>query len=259
MRIFITAILILILGLLDLLNTPRSIFQNFTTPVQYGLRKSAINFKDTYKLFGNINDIRKENLELLREKQELQGEIINLKTAEEENKLLRNQLELKNQDFFDKDLLLALVMGNPNDATGTSMVLDKGKRQGVQVGDNVVVGNFLVGIVTQVTEERSVVSLIVSPEISMTVVNVETYSKAEGIAKGNLGTSVEVTRLLPGERVEKGDTFVTSGKDGKFLPELVVGQVSDVAFESAQPLKSADLMPMVDFSKLDKVFVILNL
>ncbi|MFC1756055.1 rod shape-determining protein MreC [Patescibacteria group bacterium] len=259
MRIFITAILILILGLLDILNPLRSVFQNFTTPVQYGLRRGAINLKETYKLFGNLNDIRIENLNLLKEKQELEGIIVNLKTAEEENKLLRNQLELKNQDFFDKDLLLALVMGNPNDVTGTSMVLDKGKRQGVQVGDNVVVGNFLVGIITKASEERSIMNLVISPDVSMTVINVEPISKAEGIARGNLGTSIEVTRLLPGEIVEKGDVFVTSGKDGKFLPELVVGQVSDVVFESAEPLKSANLMPMVDFSRLDKVFIILNL
>lgn len=259
MRIFITAIIILILGLLDFLNPLRSVFQTFTTPVQYGLRRGAINIKESYQLFGNLNDIRKENLDLLREKQELEGIIVDLKTAEEENKILRNQLELKNQDFFDKDLLLALVMGNSKDATGTSMILDKGKRQGVQVGDNVVIGNFLVGIVTQVSAERSTMNLIVSPDVSMTVTNVEPSSKAEGIARGNLGTSVEVTRLLPGESVEKGDVFITSGRDGKFLPELAVGQVSDVVFESAEPLKSAVLTPMVNFSELDKVFIILSL
>ena len=259
MKIFITAIVILILGLLDFLNPFRSVFQTFTAPVQYGLRKSAINVKESYQLFGNLNDIRKENLELRREKQELQGVVVNLKTAEEENRLLRNQLELKNQDFFDKDLLLALVMGNPKDVTGTSMILDKGNRQGVRVGDNVVIGNFLVGIVTETSEERSIMNLVVSPDVSMTVVNIEPSSQAEGIARGNLGTSIGVTRLLPGESVEKGDVFVTSGKDGKFLPELAVGRVSDVVFESAEPLKSAVLMPMVDFSKLVKVFVILSL
>jgi len=258
-RIFITAIFILIFGLLDLLNPFRSVFQTVTTPIQYGLRRGAINIKESYQLFGNLNSIRLENLDLLREKQELQSTIVNLKNAEEENMILRNQLELKNQGIFDKDLLLALVMGNPNDATGTSMVLDKGKRQGVQVGDNVVVGNFLVGIVIEASSERCIIDLIVSPNVSMTVVNVEPRSGAEGIAKGNLGTSIEVTRLLPGESVEKGDIFVTSGKDGKFLPKLAVGQVSDVLFESAEPLKSAVLNPMVNFSKLDKVFIVLSL
>ncbi len=214
--------------------------------------------KNSYQLFHDLNNIRKENLALLRENRELQGIIVDLKKAEEENKLLRDQLELKNKDFFDKDLLLALVLGNPADLTGTSLVLDKGSRQGVQVGNNVVSGNILVGIVTQVSDERSIMELTISPQVSITVINVEPVSKAEGLAQGDLGTSIKVTRLLPGEKVDKDDIFVSSGKDGKFLPGLTVGRVSEVTFESAEPLKSAILSPIVDFSRLDKVFIILN-
>jgi len=257
-RIFLATIFVLILGLLDLFDPFRATFQRFTTPVQYGLRRSAISIKDSYQLFHNLNDIRKENLRLLKDNQELRGVVVDLKKAEEENKILRNQLELKNEEFFDKELLLALVMGNPKDLTGTSLVLDKGVRQGVQVGDNVVVSNFLVGIISQATEERSIMDLVISPKVSMTVINVEPSSGAEGLAQGDLGTSVKVTRLLPGESVKKNDVFVTSGKDGKFLPGLTVGQVSEVAFESAEPLKSAILIPMVDFSRLEKVFIILS-
>jgi len=217
-----------------------------------------VGIKNSYQLFHDLNNIRKENLALLRENRELQGIIVDLKKAEEENKLLRDQLELKNKDFFDKDLLLALVLGNPADLTGTSLVLDKGSRQGVQVGNNVVSGNILVGIVTQVSDERSIMELTISPQVSITVINVEPVSKAEGLAQGDLGTSIKVTRLLPGEKVDKDDIFVSSGKDGKFLPGLTVGRVSEVTFESAEPLKSAILSPIVDFSRLDKVFIILN-
>jgi len=258
-RIFIVSVFLLILGSLGFLNPLRSAFQRFTTPVQYGLRTGAISMKDSYQLFSNVNKIRQENLQLIKENQELRGEIVDLKKAAEENKLLRYQLELKNKDYFDQDLLLALVMGNPNDTTGTSLIIDKGIRQGVKEGDNVIVGNFLVGIVSQVSEDRSVVNLIVSPDISMTVINVERGSKAEGIASGSLGTGVQVRRLLPNDSVELGDIFITSGRDGKFVPGLIVGEVVDVAFESADPLKSADLEPMILFSKLEKVFVVLSL
>jgi rod shape-determining protein MreC len=257
-RIFIVSVFVLILGLLDFLNPLRAAFQKFTTPVQYGLRSGAMGLKDSYQLFSNVNNIRQENLSLMKENQELKGEIVDLKKADEENKLLRYQLELKNKDYFDEELLLALVMGNPEDTTGTSLMIDKGTRQGVEVGDNVVVGNFLVGIVSRVSEERSVVDLIISPEVSMTVINVEGANKAEGIASGNLGTSVQVEKLLPNDRVEVGDIFLTSGRDGRFIPGLVVGEVADVIFESADPLKSADLEPMILFSRLDKVFVILS-
>ena len=87
----------MIFGLLDLFDPFRAVFQRFTTPVQYGLRRSALSIKDSYQLFHDLNDIRKENLSLLKENQELRGIVVDLKKAEEENKLLRDQLELKNE------------------------------------------------------------------------------------------------------------------------------------------------------------------
>lgn|GEM_PF-3105612 len=259
MRILLASIFILIFGLLDLFDSPRSVFHRFSAPIQYGLRHSAVVLKDSFKLFHNLNDIRKQNLFLLKENQELKGVIVDLKMAEEENELLRSQLKLKNEEFFDKELLMALVMGNPNDLTGTSLVLDKGTRQGVKVGDNAVVGNVLVGVVSDVSEERCVMDLLVSPQVSITVVNSEPASRAEGLARGDLGTSIKVTRLLPGEKVDEGDIFVSTGRDGRILPGLVIGQVSEVTLESAEPLKSAVLSSLVEYSRLEKVFIILGL
>jgi rod shape-determining protein MreC len=172
--------------------------------------------------------------------------------------LLREQLELKNQDIVDRELVLASVMGNPQDLTGTSLVLDKGARQGIKEGNNVILGNYLIGIVREVTRERSVFDLTISPDVSATVINVEPNSQAEGLAKGDLGTSVRVTKLLPGDAVNEGDVFITSGKDGRFLPGFAVGQVSQVNFGASDPLKNALLSPMLDFTKLEKVFVILE-
>ena len=258
MRVIIITFIILIFGLLNLFNPIRDVFQVFSAPIQFGLRRSAIGLKDAASFFKNLNSIRKENLELLEENLDLKSIVVDLKRAEEENTRLRVQLDLKNSAQFDKNLLLAQAMGNPKDPTGTSLMLDKGSRHGISSGDNVIIGNFLLGIVTEVSGERSVVNLVISPEVSLTVKNAEPDSNAEGIAKGELGTSITVSRLLPGEKISQGDYFITTGKDGRFLPGLTVGTVSDVSFQSADPLMTARLKPLIDFSRVDKVFVILS-
>ncbi|OGC46365.1 hypothetical protein A2V49_02385 [candidate division WWE3 bacterium RBG_19FT_COMBO_34_6] len=256
MRILFITICILILGLLDLLNPIRSVFQKFSSPIQFGLRKSAIETKDTFKLFYNINKIRKDNLELLDKNNELMSIIIDLKHADEENELLKNQLQLKGDKEYDKKLLIASVMGNPMDLSGTSIMIDKGERHGITLGSNVILGGNIVGIVREVTSERSKVELITSPNLSITVRKLG--SSTEGLAVGDLGTSVKVTRLLPGEAVSKDDVFITSGKDGIFLPDLTVGVVEDFSFESAEPLKTAYLKTIIDLPNLYKVFIILE-
>lgn len=255
MKVLILSVIFLILGLLDILNPLRNVVHSVSAPIQFGLRRSAISIKDTMQLFHNVDEIRRENLELRQDIYELQTVVINLKRFQEENEILRYQLELKNKDTFDKELLMASVMGNSGDLTGASIILDKGSRHGVKINDNVVLGNFLVGKVTKLNVERCVVTMITSPNLSISVKNLD--SGAEGIARGNLGTSVLVTRLLPGEKIDLGSVFVTSGKDGNFLPNLGLGLVSEVSFESAEPLKNANLDPLIDFQSLEKVFIVL--
>lgn len=258
MKYLIITFVVLIFGLLEFLNPVRQVFQQFSSPVQFGLRKSAISLKDSLKLFHNFNEIRKNNLDLLKENRDLKGIIANLKNLEEENDILKDQLDLKKEGLVDKELVLASVMGNPEDLTSTSLMLDKGTRQGIKVGNNVILGNYLIGIVTQVTSERSIINLTTSPDVSLTVEDVEANSKAEGLAKGDLGTSIKVTKLLPEDVINEGDVFITSGKDGNFLPGFVVGKVSQVNFGASDPLKSALLSPMTEFNRLNKVFVILE-
>ncbi len=258
MKILIITFFLLILGLLDLINPVRNVFQKFSTPVQFGLRRGAISLKDSLQLFYNLNQIRKENLDLLRENQELKSIVVDLKKAEEENFVLKEQLELKGKERFDKELILASVMGNSKDLTGTSLVIDKGNRQGIKIGDNAILGNYLIGRIKEVSGERSVLELTTSSQVSMTVVNNELNSHAEGLARGELGTSIRVSKLLPGDQVAEGDVFITSGKDGNFLPGFIVGQVTEINFGASDPLKSALLSSMVDFSRLEKAFVILG-
>lgn len=238
-----------------MLTPVQTLFQRTAAPVQFGLRSVAINVKEGSKLVYNVNRIRKENLNLLKQNEELKVIISQLQNADSENKVLREQLNLKNDDIFDKDLLLASVLGNSNDLTNTSVQIDRGSRHGVKVGNNVIKGAFLIGTVTEVSANRSIVKLITSPELSLTVRN---QKGAEGLATGDLGTAIIVSRLLPTDIVAPGDIFISSGKDGLYLPGFSIGTVDQVSFDSADPLKSAILNPMLDFNKLERVFILLE-
>ena len=227
------------------------------TPVQFGLRRSAVNIKDSFRLFYNLDEIRQENIGLLSQNNDLKSLIIDLKIIREENETLRNQLQVKEtQPFFGKKLLMASVMGNAQDFTNTSVILDKGFSDGVKVGSNVIVGSFLIGRVISATAKISEVELITSPNFSATAKDLETGT--EGIATGNLGTSIYVSKILAGENVETSDTFVTTGKDGYYLPGLGLGKVIHISQESAQPVKNALLEPGVTINSMSKVFIVLD-
>ncbi|MFC1621828.1 rod shape-determining protein MreC [Patescibacteria group bacterium] len=254
MRLIIISAILLVFGVIGITNPIRNIFQQVASPIQFGLRKSAINIKDTTRLFFRFNIIREENILLTTQVAELKSQLIESQIALEENKILKDQLKLSND--FDIELVFASVLGNPKDPTGASIYIDRGSKHGIQMGDNVVLGNNLVGIVTGVDKFRSEVALTNSVEFGSTVRDLSTG--AEGLAKGNLGTSIEVSRILVSDSVFVEDIFITSGADGIFLPNFVVGSVSEVLLESAAPLKSVILKQPFNIKNVDKVFVVLS-
>ena len=229
-----------------------------TAPIQFGLYESAVSLKEFAGFFGGIRDVRGENLRMREEIITLKTQLFELETIKKENSMLREQLELDQQNSLDYTYVQAHVMGNPKDLTSGTIILDKGSKHGIRVGDNVIRGLNLVGIVRSVSLNRAYVEVITSPSMSFTVYNLNAAEGTEALAVGKYGSSISMERILPTEHVGVGDMIATSGKDGLFLPELLVGRVTSVQDDPAQPLKTASLATLLNFSKLDSVFVIVS-
>lgn len=254
MKWLIASILVFILGLFNFFAPVRGGVQYIFNPIQFGIQQSAVNIKDWFSFYTNLKEIRKENLKLLEENQALRSKLVALNELEKENFLLREQLDIKIDDLSSKSIVLARAVGNLEDKTGTSVILDKGSKSGISESDIVVKGEYLLGIVRGVSNFRSEVELIISPNISFSVIDLRTNT--EGIVSGQYGTSLVVDRVLPDEDVVLDDTFVTSGRDGIFPPGLIVGRVSEVSGDSAEVLKQVYLDILVDLDHLGKVFVL---
>jgi len=250
----IASLIIFILGIFNLFAPIRGAVQYTFNPLQFGLQQVAIGIRDGFDFYKNLRTIHSENLTLLEELEGLRSEVLSLKELEEENQLLRDQLNVADVEDLSKGLILAQTLGNINDHTGTSIVLDRGSEHGISAGDFVVKGKHLVGVVREVTSQRSEVELITSPTLTLSVIDFET--KTEGLAKGEFGTAVIMERILPGENVNVGDTVVTSGRDGKVFPGFLVGEVTSVSGESAEVLRNASVKVLLDFENLGKVFVV---
>lgn len=228
--------------------------QYLFNPIQFGFQESAVSITNWFSFYKNLKDIHKNNLELLEENDDLLSKLVELETLKSENEILKEQLNVQSIEDLNKGLILAQTLGNAEDKTQTSLILDKGSLHDVSVGDTVVKGNYLVGIVRDVTQQRSKVELITSPTLSVSVIDL--YTKTEGISQGQFGTSISVNRILPGDIVRDGDIFLTSGRDGLFAPGYIVGEVSEVSDVSADVMKSVSLRVLLDLEKLGKVFVI---
>lgn len=256
MRILILSIIVFLLGIINFTRPLQTGAHFVFGPVQLGMAEIARNLKDSFRFFSNLSEIRNDNLALMEQNTVLLAEVAELKGEREENKILREQLELKREQEIDVPVVMASVLGNPSDTSGNTVILDKGTGSGIQVGDSVILNKHLVGSITKAYFLRSVVELTSSPSFTATVHDSET--RTEGLVKGQYGTNLVMDRILPGEAISEGDIIVTSGKDGFFEPDLVVGIVKSVSNLTADPLITAELEPVVDVGNLNKVFVIIR-
>lgn len=258
MKYLVTSFVILIFGFFGVLNPIRDGVHFVFTPIQFGLVRIASDVRDMTSFFLNIGSVHDQNVKLQVENEALRAEIVSLKKLSDENQVLREQLLVKGVNSSQRNLLLTNVMGNSNDFSGSTVLIDKGSSQGVHVGENIVKGNYLVGVVKEVYINRSLVELITAPSTSLAVYDLDVKGKTEGLAVGQYGTSIEMKRILPNEEIHIGDTILTSGKEGIYEPGLIVGKVNDIKQVAVEPLKSAYLETVIDLGSLTKVFVLLK-
>lgn len=254
MKYFLISLFIFILGILGTLRPLRGLLQQVSFPIQLGLKYTAVNIKDGINFLTHVFDIHKENLLLAKEMLSLKSRILELEEVSRENDLLREQLAIEESSDLDIQLILAEVLRNPRDLTGASIFVNKGSKNGVAVGDLLILEKYLVGKIVEVTEFRSLAILITSREFSAAAVDLR--SDTEGIVLGNYSITLEMTRILPQEDIIPGDLIISSGKDGIFLPGFVLGIVDTVLEDPAEPLKSAQLRPALEISTLQKVFIL---
>ena len=178
----------------------------------------------------------------------------------DENKRLREQLEFS-QNFTYRHIPAELIGRDP-DNLFSALVINKGRRAGVARDMAVVAwqdgSQALVGKVVRVRAYESLVmplydsSLLVSSRFS--------NSRYEGITEGQGGSgSLLRMRFIPKrarDEISRGDLVISSGIGGIYPPNISVGRVSSVIYNDHEISMEAELEPLIDFSRLEYVFVI---
>jgi len=130
-----------------------------------------------------------------------------------------------------------------------------GRRDGALRNMPVTVPAGLVGIVTEVAEDSSVVRTVVDPQSR---VGVTVRGKGgQGIAVGDIGDLLRVTRFIVDGAVEVGDVVETSSYGGLFPAGVPLGVVEEVLPPDPNELRRSFLVrPAVDLATLREVVLL---
>ncbi|MDI6686819.1 MAG: rod shape-determining protein MreC [Desulfobacterales bacterium] len=194
------------------------------------------------------NDKLKEALSRAIEKNNRfnETEIFNLRLR----KLLNFQKNMVEQT------LVAEVIGKDPSPWFKTIIIDKGKSDGVERGLSVLVPEGIAGQVIDASPHSSKVLLIID-QISAIDALVQ-GTRARGIVKGGSNGQCFFMYALRKHDIRVGDTIISSGLDTVFPKGLRIGNVSKVIKQNFGIFQEVMVTPCVDFEKLEEVLVVLN-
>ena len=233
---------------------PGQIAISFIAPFQK-ITTSSISFiRDVWSHYFCLVAVKQENDELKKA----------LSRAIEKNNQFHEieifNLRLRKLLNFRKNMagqaLVAEVIGKDPSPWFKTIIINKGKSDGVERGLPVLMPEGVVGQVIDASLHSSKVILIVD-QISAIDALVQ-RTRARGIIKGDSTGQCFFMYALRKHNIKVGDTIVSSGLDTVFPKGLRIGKVSDVIKRNSGIFQEVIVTPYVDFEKLEEVLVVLN-
>ncbi len=231
-------------------------------PMQRGLTTVGNWISDkTYEL-ATLKDVMKENEQLKTQVDELTDELNTLKLEQYDTEDLRELLAL-DTGYSEYNKISASVIGKDAGNWFDTFLIDKGSKDGVAEGMNVITGRGLAGIITEVGPNYAKVRSIIDDTSSVSGMVLSTSDNC--IIKGNLQTMddrqmITFSNLKDTEgKVAVGDQVVTSYISSEYVQGLLIGYISEIHVNSNNLTKSGLITPVVDFEHVKHVLVITDL
>lgn len=229
-----------------------------SAPISKIFLRAGKNTADFFGSFSNFPALKKENVVLKTENQSLLASLSSLQEAIKSNQDLRGALENTKNDAFT--LLEAKITGL--DIQNDTILIDKGSQNGVIENMPVISAEkILFGKITKVYPNFSQIMLISNKKSTLAVKIQDAdpvKSPVYGAIKGSGNLSIYMDLINTDSAISPGDVLVTSGQEGIFPKDLLVGKVQALNTGDAKAFQSATVQPFFDPKNSDNIFIITN-
>ena len=169
-----------------------------------------------------------------------------LQVEAQENARLRGLLGASSRGALD--VQLAPILDVDLDPTRQRLMLNAGRRNGVQVGQSVIDSDGLVGQVTEVTPTTAIVLLLTDPDHAVPVAVARTGVRLVAYGTGRVD-ALELRNVPLSSDVRPGDVVITSGLGGRFPPGFPVGTIAALAPDDSRAFLLGTLRPAAQLDR----------
>lgn len=230
------------------------------SPMQKGINSVGTSISRQLDKLKSMNELLEKNAELEKQNADLKMQNNILVQEKYELDSLRALYEL-DQKYSDYKKVAARVISKDTNSFYSVFTIDKGTDDGLTEDMNVMAGNGLVGIITEVGKNYAKVRSIIDDASYVSGMFLKTSDNCD--VKGDLELLdegyIRVESISMNAEVEDNYEVVTSNISDKYLPGILIGYISNIEVDSSNMSKVAYLRPAVDFEHLEEVLIITEL
>lgn len=231
-------------------------------PMQEGINNAGSWLSSRANDFKTLGEVLAENKELKSQIDDLTTQLNKTKLEQYDLDNYRQLLDLDDQ-YADFDKIAAHVIAMDGTNWFSTFTIDKGSKQGIAKGMNVLAGSGLVGIVTDVGPNYAKVRSIIddSSNVSaMVLTTKDNFNVSGSLMSMNKDKVLPFTELRDeNNKVKQGDPVVTSYVSDQYQQGLLIGYIYSIEDNPNNLTKSGYITPVVDFQHLQEVLVIMEI
>ena len=238
--------------------------QEVLSPIQSGASRALKPLRDVIGWTGDTLSAKGENDRLRAEVGRLRRELATTQTARRDVEQLSGFAEIARADGFPQGTapVIARVIARSPTVWWSSVQINRGSSDGIEVDQPVITGDGLAGKVTAVTGGTATVTLITDERSSVSAQVMP--GGADGIVRPKVGDPNDLLLdfVEKGGRIKTGQTVVTSGfrassgLESLFPRGIPVGRVKKVDRSELEIYQTVHIDPFAELKRMDFVQVL---
>lgn len=207
---------------------------------------------DASHYFSSLATVQVENAGYRQKLLTTANQLLRQEHLERENMRLRQLLDMKARQPAEGHV--ADILYAARDPFSRRVIIDKGTQSGIAAGQAVIDELGVIGQVTRAFPLSSEVTLLTDKDQAIPVQVLRNGLRAvlAGVGAGMM----ELRFLAANADVQPGDTLVTSGLDGVYLPGLPVAKVARIDRDNSYAFARIDCEPLAGVERHGQVLVL---
>jgi len=211
-----------------------------------------------YKTYRNISDyfyLKQVNKQLAEENARLHAKTLKSYIVENTKAVKVNDTVYKQQYQY----ICAKVISSTVNKGNNYLMLNQGYADGIHKDMGIITSDGVVGVVSEVSKNFCYVISILSKKLKISA-KIKKDNQYGSITWNGINYRVGNMEDVPSHaKIKIGDTIITSGNSYIFPEGILVGTISDFKVNEGESFYSIKLKFMVDYNKINYVYVVDNL